>query len=66
VESALFVSVPVTPQSTNSGFLFFDVRDIESPEAGAHIYLSGIRSGTKELFYFDIPLEKYLNHTPGK
>jgi hypothetical protein len=66
VESALFVNVPVTPQSTNSGFLFFDVRDIENPEAGAHVYLSGIRSGTKELFYFDIPLEKYLNHTPGK
>jgi hypothetical protein len=66
VSSALFVSVPVTPQSTNSGFLFFDVRDIENPEAGAHIYLSGIRSGTKELFYFDIPLEKYLGHTSSK
>ncbi len=66
VESAQFVPVPVTPNSTNSGFLFFDVRDIENPEAGAHIYLSGIRSGTKELFYFDIPLEKYLGRTPGK
>jgi hypothetical protein len=66
VGSALFVTVPVTPQSTNSGFLFFDVRDIENPEAGAHIYLSGLRSGTNELFYFDIPLEKYLSHTPGK
>jgi hypothetical protein len=58
VDSALFVPVPVTPQSTNSGFLFFDIRDIESPQAGAHIYVSGIRAGTKELFYFDIPLEK--------
>jgi hypothetical protein len=66
VDSALFVSVPVTPQSTNSGFLFFDVRDIENPEAGARIYVSGVRSGTKELFYFDIPLEKYLTQTPRK
>ncbi len=61
VDSALFVTVPVTPQSTSSGFLFFDVRDIERPEAGAHIYVSGIRAGTKELFYFDIPLEKPAN-----
>jgi hypothetical protein len=58
VDSALFVTVPVTPQSTNSGFLFFDVRDIDDPEAGAHLFISGIRSGTKELFYFDIPLGK--------
>jgi hypothetical protein len=58
VQSAQFVAVPVTPNSTNSGFLFFDVSDIENPEAGAHLYVSGIRAGTKELFYFDIPLEK--------
>jgi hypothetical protein len=64
VDSALFVPVPVTPQSTNSGFLFFDVRDIESPEAGAHIYLAGIRAGTKELFYLDIPLEKPAAEAP--
>ncbi len=64
--SAQFLTVPVSPHSTSSGFLFFDVRDIENPEAGAHIYLAGIRSGTKELFYFDVPLEKYLGHTPSK
>jgi hypothetical protein len=58
VQSAQFIPVPVTPNSTNSGFLFFDVSDIENPEAGAHLYVSGIRAGTKELFYFDIPLQK--------
>jgi hypothetical protein len=63
VESAQFVLVPVTPNSTNSGFLFFDVSDIENPEAGAHLYVSGIRSGTKELFYFDIPLDKSPDQT---
>src|SRR5260370_14217908 len=64
--SAQFLTVPVSPHSTSSGFLFFDVRDIENPEAGAHIYLSGIRSGTKKLFYFYCPLEKNPGHTPSK
>ena len=58
IGSALFTSVPVSPHSTNSGFLFFDVLDVENPQAGAHVYISGIRAGSKEIFYFDIPLEK--------
>ena len=66
VESAQFVTVPVSPNSTNSGFLFFDVSDIDKPEAGAHLYISGIRAGTKELFYFDIPLGKPLSPTLDK
>ena len=65
-ESAQFLTVPVTPHATNSGYLFFDVNDIESPEAGAHLYLSGLKVDGKELFYFDIPLEKYLSSKPVK
>jgi hypothetical protein len=61
LQSAQFVPVPVTPNSTNSGFFFFDVTDIDNPEDGAHLYVSGIRAGTKELFYFDIPLGKSTN-----
>lgn len=64
LDSAQFVPVPVTPNSTNSGFLFFDISGIENPEAGAHLYLAGMKEGGKELFYFDIPLEKYLNSVP--
>lgn len=56
VPLAMFARVPVTPHSTNSGFLFFDVSGISDPEDGAHIYISGIKAGTQELFYFDIPL----------
>ena len=56
VDQSMFLTVPVTPHSTNSGFLYFDVSGISDPEAGAHIYVSGIKSGTQELFYFDIPL----------
>lgn len=66
IDSAMFTTVPVTPHSTNSGFLFFDVIDIEDPEAGAHVYISGIKAGSKETFYFDIPLEKAVELTPSK
>ena len=66
IDSMQFSTVPVTAHSTNGGFLFFDISGIETPEAGAHIYISGIKINGKELFYFDIPLEKYLNYHPGQ
>jgi hypothetical protein len=65
-ESAQFLTVPVTAHATHSGYLFFDVTNIDSPEAGAHLYLSGLKADGRELFYFDIPLEKYLNSRPVK
>ena len=55
--SAQFLTVPVTAHSTHSGYLFFDMID-EKPEPGAHLYITGIKAGSKELFYFDIPLDK--------
>lgn len=58
--TAQFQKMPVTPHSTNSGYLFFDVME-EAPAPGAHLDLSGIRAGTKELFYFDIPMDKTAN-----
>lgn len=67
IEAAMFLNVPVSPHSTNGGFLFFDVSGIQDPEAEAHLYVSGIKAGAKELFYFDIPLDDYLNPpVPGK
>ncbi len=56
--TAQFQKVPVTAHSTNSGYLFFDMLEEDGPAAGAHLDLSGIKAGTKELFYFDIPLDK--------
>src|SRR5262249_10464182 len=56
-ESAQFAPVPVTAHSTNSGYLFFDLLD-ETPSPGAHLYITGIKPGTQELFSFDMPLEK--------
>lgn len=66
LDSAAFVTFPITPHSTSSGFLFFDIQGIDNPEAGAHVYISGIRAGAKELFYFDIPLERYLQNAAHK
>jgi hypothetical protein len=62
IESSQFAAKAVEPHTTQSGFLFFDVGDIAAPLAGAHIYVTGVNDakGT-ELFYFDIPLEKYLS-----
>lgn len=65
-ESAQFLTVPVTPHATHSGYLFFDVNGIDSPEAGAHVSFLGLKVEGKELFYFDIPLEKYLSAQPAK
>ena len=64
-ESAQFLTVPVTPHATNSGYLFFDMEGtgMEAPEPGAHLYISGIKAGSQELFYFDIPMDK---PTPGQ
>ena len=56
-ESAQLLTVPVTPHSMHSGYLFFDVMDM-AVEPGAHLYISGIKAGTQELFYFDIPMDK--------
>lgn len=61
-ESAQFATVPVTPHSTHAGYLFFDMQG-EPPEPGAHLYISGIKAGTKELFYFDIPMDKPATQT---
>lgn len=66
IDAAMFMPVPVTAHSTYSGFMFFDISGIDPPEAGAHVYLSGLKINGKELFYFDIPLEKYLSYRPGK
>jgi hypothetical protein len=62
-ESAQLLTVPVTPHSTYSGYLFFDVMDM-TIEPGAHLYVSGIKAGTQELFYFDIPMDKTPSDIP--
>ena len=62
-ESAQFAPVPVTPHSTHAGYLFFDMQG-EPPEPGARLYISGIKAGTKELFYFELPLDQPATDIP--
>ena len=63
---ARFTAAAVEPHSTQSGFLFFDVRGVGQPVDGAHIYLTGVRdnNGT-ELMYFEIPLTPSNAAAPG-
>lgn len=61
IESALFRARAVEPRSSQAGFLFFDVADVQNPLAGAHFYLTGVRdSSGNDLMYFEVPLDKYL------
>ncbi|MCI0403379.1 MAG: hypothetical protein L0212_07640 [Acidobacteria bacterium] len=66
IDRLRFLARAVEPESTQGGFLFFDVEGIPNPLAGGYLYVSGIRNADgQELFYFEIPLEKYLSYTPG-
>jgi len=57
ITRAHFAAQAVEPHSTRSGFLFFDVQNVQQPVAGAHIYLTGVHdnNGT-ELMYFEVPV----------
>jgi hypothetical protein len=59
IESSQFAAKAVEPDSTQSGFLFFDIGDIPAPLVGAHIYITGVDDarGT-ELMYFEIAMQK--------
>lgn len=67
IQDSRFAAQAVEPHATRGGFLFFDVEGIDDPLAGAHLYVSGLRNSQgQELIFFDIPLEKYLEHAPVK
>jgi hypothetical protein len=57
-----FKSTTVTAHSTNSGYLFYDIKDLDDPPLkGAEIYVKMIHTdGGKELFGFSIPFDKWL------
>jgi hypothetical protein len=67
VKDSQFMARAVEPHGNQSGFLFFDVDDIESPLAGAKLVITGLAdSKGHDLFYFEIPMEKYLSYQPVK
>jgi hypothetical protein len=61
-----YSAVAVEAHTTRAGFLFYDVEGLANPLAGAKLNLRMLRSADgKELFYFEIPFDKYLS-SPGK
>jgi hypothetical protein len=63
IQSAQFRAKAVEPRSSQIGFVFFDVSDISNPIAGARFYLTGVRNSSgNDLMYFEIALDKYLDH----
>ena len=62
IESSQFAAKAVEPHSTQSGFLFFDVADLNSPLRNATIDISGVNDARgNELMFFEIPMDKYLD-----
>jgi hypothetical protein len=61
IESSQFAARAVEPHTTQSGFLFFDVSDLNSPLRNATIDISGIADAKgNELMFFEIPMDNYL------
>jgi len=63
-----FKTTTVAAHSTVGGYLFYDIKDLDSPPLkGAQIYVKMIRTADgKELFAFSIPFNKWLATQKGK
>ena len=56
-----YQALEVAPHSTRSGFLFYEVAGLNHPLRGASLHLRKLQDADgNELFYFEIPFEKYL------
>jgi hypothetical protein len=51
----------VEPHTTRAGFLFYDVSQLDNPLKGSKLHMHMLRDADgNELFYFEIPFDKYL------
>ncbi len=57
-----YAALAVEPHTTRAGFLFYDMQGLgDTPLHGGKLVLRELRdSSGNELFYFEIPFEKYL------
>ena len=56
-----YQAIVVEAHTSRAGFLFYDVRGLSDPLKGAKLYLRRLQSADgKDLFYFEIPFDKYL------
>jgi hypothetical protein len=62
-----YSALTVEPHTTRAGFLFYDVSGMSRPLNGARLHLFKLRDADgNELFYFDIPFDKYLRSKAGQ
>jgi hypothetical protein len=61
-----YASIVVEPHATRAGFLFYDIQGLGSaPLHGAKLVFRQLKDADgKELFYFEIPFDKYLQTQP--
>ena len=51
----------VEPHTTRAGFLFYDISRLEDPLRGSKLHIHKLMDADgKELFYFEIPFDKYV------
>lgn len=57
-----YAALAVEPHTTRAGFLFYDMQGLgDTPLHGGKLVLRELRDATgSELFYFEIPFDKYL------
>jgi hypothetical protein len=57
-----YAALAVEPHTTRAGFLFYDMQGLgDTPLRGGKLVLRELRdSGGNELFFFEIPFDKYL------
>jgi hypothetical protein len=59
IDRSQFAAKAIEPHTTQAGFMFFDVSELQNPVAGATLYLTGINDAKgNELMYFEVPLQK--------
>ena len=67
VENSGMLAKAIEPKTTRAGFMVFDVTGIENPLAGARLEITNLYDEDgKQLFFFEIPMEKYLGYQPTK
>jgi hypothetical protein len=66
-DTLAFNALKVEPHTTRAGFLFYDVSGLDHPLEGAKLHLRMLRDADgNELFYFEIPFDKYLKSKSSK
>jgi len=62
-----YSALAVEPHTTRAGFLFYVVDGIDHPLVGAKLYVRSVRDADgRDLFYFEVPFDKYLQSKSGQ